>query len=116
VPQMGAGEGEWDHVAAAVRHVLNGLAVSKTGLARAAKVDFRTVDRMLKAQPVQHAQLSKLALYVGWDGDAFDAIRKGEPPPPVRRSEASPDDRLSALEHRFDRMEAALRSRLGLEP
>lgn len=100
-------------VAAAIHWAMGELEISKTGLAKAAGLDFRTVDRLLDGKGARRAQLSRLAHFFGWPGNAFDDIADGVPPPPVSTGdERTVDDRLTDLERRFDRMEAMVESLL----
>lgn len=107
---MGEGDGR-ARIARAVQWAIDELAISKTRLADEAGVDFRTLQRLLDGDNVRAAQKSKLARYLGWPGNAFDLIADGEDPPPLPASlqPRSIEERVNALESRFERIDAAVR-------
>ena len=77
---LGADEG-WDLVAVRLEHELATRGLTLRAIETATGVNYRTLQKLLAGERVaRRDRLAELARFLGWQGDGFDRIRRGEEP------------------------------------
>ncbi len=103
----------WDLVQKWLEQELSTRGISKAVIVREAKVDQRTIDKLLDGKGIaRQDRLAAIAASLGYRGDAFDLVRRGEPPVPLAPADDETDLRFRAVERRLDRIEALLEAAL----
>lgn len=102
----------WAKVGAAVKQRRSELKISQRRLAHLADISPTTVANLEKGQAVNTITAVSIAGALSWPPDAIDLLADGttadELPDVKRHGHRSVEDRLSSLEERFDRVEAAI--------
>jgi hypothetical protein len=93
----------WDLVPEHVRRAIDRrFGGSQPHAAAAAKVDTRTIDKLLAGKPgYRRPSLVRLATAFGWEPDDFDTIRAGGQP-------SGAAEEVDDVDSRFSRIEATL--------
>jgi hypothetical protein len=103
----------WDLVAQRLRQEFLRRSLAPTSVATAIRMDSRTMTALLDGKGISRThRLGDLANYLGWEGDAFDLIRRGEEPVPLQKSNEPDEFRFRSLERRVDRLEALIEDAL----
>lgn len=96
---------------AAVKHRRSQLGISQRRLANLADISPTTVASLEKGQAVNTITAVSISRALSWPTDAVDQLADGTTPdqlPDVEHGGPSVEDRLSSLEDRFGRVEAAI--------
>lgn len=71
----------WDLVATRLAHEITSRGLTLRAIETATGVNYRTLQKLLAGERVtRRDRLAELARYLGWQGDGFERIRKGEEP------------------------------------
>ena len=74
----------WDLVATRLDHEISRRGLTLRAIETATGVNYRTLQKLLAGERVtRRDRLAALSRYLGWQGDAFERIRRGEEPEPV---------------------------------
>lgn len=99
----------WDIVAIRLHQEISTRGLANRTIEREAGVSTPTIKKLLAGEPVRRVdRLAALAAYLGWRGDAFDRIRRGEEPEPADGGTtpiADHEARLADLERRVTAIE-----------
>lgn len=122
VDRMNPDDG-WRRIPEALSTRMGERGATKTQIVRRGGVDWGTINKLLSGEPVRREDaLWRVAEFLGWQADAFDRIRRGDPPIEAtpNRSEIPTgsdlgealgvpgrmiEDRLTAIEDRLDALE-----------
>lgn len=111
VGSMDEAEG-WERIGPWLEQAIIDSGRSQAQLLRDAGMAHQTLAKLLRGEPVgRRERLSALARALGYQVDAFDAVRRGEPPTRVidlPTIDGSDTARLNAVEERLDRIEEAV--------
>lgn len=108
-------EGGWDRVGAWLRREMHAQGLSMGKLERDSGVAYQTLRKLLDGQPItRRERLVPLARALGYQHDAFDAVRAGEEPARIDQVidlpllDGSADARLSAVEQELAQVREGL--------
>lgn len=105
----------WDLVAPWLQRLMAERGIAKAAIVRDVRVDQRTIDKLLAGVGItRRDRLAALANYLGFRGDAFDLVRRGDEPVPLDEASDEHELRFRSLERRVDRIEALLEA--AVEP
>jgi transcriptional regulator with XRE-family HTH domain len=75
------GDKGWDLVAARLEREISRRGLTLRAIESATGVNYRTLQKLLAGERVtRRDRLAELARYLGWEGDGFDRIRRGQEP------------------------------------